>query len=104
VTTPWLRSVILVLALALLGACVAETVARTPPPPPAPVAEVVPAQPDPAYAWVPGSWAWRPRVNAYVWVPGRWETPASPGSVWVPGHWALREGSYVWVEGSWGSR
>lgn len=102
-TTPWLRSVILILALALLGAC-AETVPGMPSPPPAPVAEVVPAQSDPASVWVPGSWAWRPRVNAYVWVPGRWDTPPSPGAVWVPGHWDAREGSYVWVEGRWGSR
>lgn len=71
--------------LMLTGCVVAEPVVVGPPPPPPARVEVVPAQPGPAYVWVPGH-----RV-----------VPAAPPHVWVPGYWAPRPGGYVWIEGHW---
>jgi len=60
--------------LALLTAAGCATyepvmVASPPPLPPSQV-ELVPAQPGPAYVWVPGYWA--PRPGGYVWIEGHW--------------------------------
>jgi len=91
---------------AALSGCVAAgppPVVTGPPPAPAIPVEVAPAQPGPAYVWVPGHWDWR-RRGAYVWVPGYWAVPGAPAQVWVPGHWAPRGAGYVWVEGRWRHR
>ena len=90
------------LLLALTGCAVYEpAMMATPPPPPAPLVEVAPEQPGPAYVWVAGHWAWRGPRRRYVWIPGYWAVPHAPGYVWVPGYWAPRPGGYVWVEGHW---
>jgi hypothetical protein len=87
----------------LLGGCVVAVepeVVAGPPPLPPPRVEAVPVQPGPTYVWVPGHWAWRPRVG-YVWAPGHWAVPMRPGYVWVPGTWVPRGHGHVWVEGHW---
>jgi len=39
------------------------------------------------WAWFPGHWELRPRVNA-IWVPGHWDkNPDEKGWVWTAGHW-----------------
>lgn len=93
-------------ALLVAVGCVIQepVVVRTPPPAPPPQTEVVPAQPGPAYVWVPGHWAWRGPRQGYVWVAGHYAVPQTPGYVWVPGHWIARPGGYVWVEGHWRPR
>jgi hypothetical protein len=93
----------LLVAIPLLAAsCVVAqpAVVTGPPPPPPPQVEVVPGAPGPAYVWVPGHWAWRPRVATYVWVPGFYAIP-QPGYVYAPGHWVPRGGGHVWIEGRW---
>jgi hypothetical protein len=74
--------------------------AQAPPPAPASPAEAVPAQPGPAYVWVPGAYAWQPATRTYVWVPGHWTIPPR-GYVWVPGHWETQASGNVWVDGAW---
>ena len=90
------------LVLFLTG-CVVEqpVVVQQPRAPPPLVTEVAPTAPGPAYAWVPGYWAWRGPRRGYVWVPGAYAVPAQPGYAWVPDHWAPRPGGGVWVEGHW---
>ena len=93
------------LFLLAAGCVVAQpVVVRTPPPLPAPQTEAVPAQPGPAYVWVPGHWAWRGPHRGYVWMDGHWAMPQAPGYAWVPGHWEPRPGGYFWIEGHWRPR
>ena len=66
--------------------------------PPAPIVEVVPVAPGPAYAWVPGYWSWNGR---WVWVRGNWGFRPRPHAVWVSGRWVPHGHGYVWVGGRW---
>jgi hypothetical protein len=80
---------------------------------PAPIVEVIPAAPGPAYHWVPGHWAWS---GKWVWIKGHYivgvvppmpvaivETlPAPrPGWYWVRGHYVWASGRWVWRAGLW---
>ncbi len=88
----------LVLVAALLGitsACVVRV--RNPPPPaPAEVQTVRPANGH--HVWVPGHHEYR--GGRYVWVPGHWKK-SQPGKHWVPGHWKKTPRGNVWVKGHW---
>ena len=70
-------------------------------PPPAPVAEVVPAPPGPREVWVwqQGHWRWDGRE--YVWQPGHYVERPQRGAEWVPPHWQERCGNWVFVAGHW---
>ena len=100
----WLTILCLGVAMVSAGCVVAPpqpALVTVAPVPPAPVTEVVPAQPGSAYVWVPGHWAWRPRRAAYAWVAGHWAVPPGPRHAWVPGHWAQQGNAYLWVDGHW---
>ncbi|MGC2414314.1 MAG: YXWGXW repeat-containing protein, partial [Stellaceae bacterium] len=97
-------------ALYLIAALAAVTVAPTMPsaqvgvsitlaPPPLPV-YAQPVIPGPGYIWAPGYWAWGP--DGYYWVPGTWVLPPAVGVLWTPGYWGWRGGSYLWNQGYWG--
>lgn len=86
-----------VVAAPLLAGCVYY---RTPPPQPAPQAEVIPPAPGSVavWYWVPGDWAWHGR---WVWRGGYWARRPHPGAVWVRGGWVWRHHHRVWVGGYW---
>lgn len=71
----------------------------TPPPPPAPVREVVVAQPAPDTVWVSGYYIYESR--GYAWVPGHWERPPPRYHAFVAPHWRRHGGNYVYVQGYW---
>jgi WXXGXW repeat (2 copies) len=101
------RALALIAALAFvvpLAACVERVETRevvVSRPPPAPVAEVVPAAPGPAEVWVwqPGHWRWDGRE--YVWQPGRYVERPHRAAQWVPPHWQERGPNWVFVAGHW---
>ncbi|MFC3106726.1 hypothetical protein ACFOFO_01905 [Undibacterium arcticum] len=82
---------------------------------PAPIQEVISAQPAPGYAWVPGHWVWR--NTGWLWQAGHWYQGAvrpmptviveqitvapSPAHFWIPGHWQWEGGDWVWRKGHW---
>ncbi len=70
-------------------------------PPPAPMAEVVPAPPGPIEVWVwqPGHWRWDGRE--YRWQPGRYVERPHRAAEWVPAHYQERAGGWVYVPGHW---
>ena len=83
-------------------------------PPPAPLVEEQPVQPNGVVTWIPGYWSWT--GSAWGWVAGFWrdqrvampaprvELPGSapqPDAIWIGGSWSLRAGQYVWVTGRW---
>lgn len=103
------NSLWLIAALPLLAGCIVEErrPAYAPPPavvveepanPPPARVEVVPAQPDVTFVWIPGCWEWR---GGWVWVAGRWAPPPHPGAFWVRGHWVRHRHGYLWVGGHW---
>ncbi len=98
-------AVALALGIALpLAACVERVETRevvVAKPPPAPMAEVVPAPPGPPEAWVwqPGHWRWDGRE--YVWQRGRYVERPRRAAEWVPPHWQERGGGWVYVAGHW---
>ncbi|HEX4265575.1 MAG TPA: hypothetical protein VH597_14660 [Verrucomicrobiae bacterium] len=74
---------------------------ETPPPgevPPPMQTEVVTVAPGPAYAWVPGVWAWHGR---WIWAGGHWVVGPHPRAIWVGGHWVRRGRRMFWVNGYW---
>lgn len=97
----------LVLAAALLPACVVRgsgsayvsgpvavvEVEEEPPPP-----RVVVVSPRPGFIWVEGRWA--RSGGRWVWRDGRY-VRARSGHVWTQGHWERRGRRHVWVEGRW---
>jgi hypothetical protein len=101
------RALALIAALAFvvpLAACVERVETRevvVSRPPPAPVAEVVPAAPGPAEVWLwqPGHWRWDGRE--YVWQPGRYVERPHRAAQWVPPHWQERGPNWVFVAGHW---
>ncbi len=70
-----------------------------PPPAPQPVAETVPASPNPNAVWIPGYWDFN--GTGYAWVSGRWEIPPADVHQYVSPHWEDRSGTYVFVRGYW---
>lgn len=66
-------------------------------PPPAPVAEAVPA-PRAGYEWVPGYWSWE--GHRHQWHAGRW-IEARPGYHYVGEHWEERGPKWHMVPGHW---
>ena len=90
--------------VAPLAACVERVETRevvVPTPPPAPIAEVVPAPPGPPEMWVwqRGHWRWNGRE--YVWQRGRYVERPHRAAQWVPPHWQERAGGWVYVTGHW---
>jgi hypothetical protein len=71
-------------------------VVNTVPPPPRP--DLLSRSPGPAYAWVPGHWAWR---NAWVWVAGSFQVIPAGRHQWVAGQWLPQGGQYRWQPGYW---
>ncbi|HEX3800050.1 MAG TPA: hypothetical protein VH413_15255 [Verrucomicrobiae bacterium] len=68
-------------------------------PPPAPLVEVQPVAPDPAFIWIGGVWVWG--GGGWHWEHGRWARPPHRGAVWVQPRYAYRGGRHVWVRGGW---
>jgi hypothetical protein len=71
--------------------------AETPPPPPAPLVEVIPVTPGPEYVWVPGRHEWN--GHRYVWIGGRYDRDPRRDARYVRGHWEHRGRVTVWVDG-----
>ena len=68
------------------------------PPPPDPVDEPIPPQPDNNSIYVPGIWVFQ--QNQYLWQPGHWIT-GQPGWVWTPAFYCWSPGGYIFVSGFW---
>jgi hypothetical protein len=66
--------------------------------PPPPQVEVVPISPGPDYYWVPGYWSWN---GTWAWVGGSWAFRPHPGAVWIGGHWGRHGRGYIWIGGRW---
>jgi hypothetical protein len=98
------RRIMLVMALATVGAC-----ARNPRPrvgveyavrePPRERVEVISTSPGTEYVWVKGHWGWR--RNDYEWIPGRWTVPARGFHEWVAGRWQRDRFGWFYEEGHW---
>ncbi len=70
--------------------------------PPALRIELIPAQPGPEQAWVPGRWAWRVTPKRYAWVPGHYRVIRHPHHhAWVPGQWKQGPRGWFYVRGNW---
>lgn len=76
-----------------------EYAVETPPPPPAPVREVVVVRPAPDVVWVSGYYIYESR--GYAWMPGHWERPPARYHAFVAPHWQRRQGTYLYVRGYW---
>jgi hypothetical protein len=68
-------------------------------PPPAPLAEELTPQPQPASVWIAGYWHWN--GIQYAWIPGHWEAKPRAGAIWRPPRYVKNEGSYVYEPGTW---
>jgi CRISPR-associated DxTHG motif protein len=92
-----IRFLPLLAGVALLAACVGAPY----PPPPAPMAEVLPKPPVSAepLRWRPGHWNWT--GNGYVWTAGEYVPHAGTSTHWVEGYWTQRGGGWVWVPPGW---
>ncbi len=66
--------------------------------PPAPITEVMTAQPGVEFVWIPGVWVWEGR---WIWTAGHWDRPPRPGMIWVPHHYEYRNGAHVFIRGGW---
>ncbi len=66
--------------------------------PPAPLVEVVPVAPGPAFIWIGGFWEWHER---WVWTPGRWVERPNPNANWVEPRWERREHDWRFHGGHW---
>jgi hypothetical protein len=67
-------------------------------PPPEPVHESRPPQPNAQAVWVAGYWHWT--GMQYTWIPGHWEQ-APPGAQWRAPKYSIREGTYFYEPGTW---
>jgi hypothetical protein len=97
-----LRVAGVVLAAALLGACVVRPgpyggayVSVAPPPV---RVEVVGEPPVPGYLWIGGYWGWV--GDRHEWIPGRWEAPR-PGYRYVPHAWVHEAPGWRLEPGRW---
>jgi hypothetical protein len=66
--------------------------------PPVPQVEVIPANPNPTFVWVPGYWNWN---GGWIWVHGYWGPHPRYYHAWAPGRWGYYRGHYVWRRGYW---
>jgi hypothetical protein len=69
-------------------------------PPPAPIIELPPPQPDEAVVWIPGYWDWSGADDTYIWVTGTWRRPPQ-GHIWIPGYWTHISEGWVRIHGIW---
>ena len=94
--------VLLLLAAVLISTSTAEAQVVTLAPP-TPRAEMIPAPPGPAFAWVPGHWRWQ--GHAWHWVRGHYRRAPRPGALWIAGGWQPGPGlGWHWVPGHWAYR
>jgi WXXGXW repeat (2 copies) len=70
-----------------------------PAPPPAGLAEIVPAPPSPRHVWLDGYWVWQD--DGYAWMAGHWALPPKPDAVWTAPRWEQIGQVYRFFEGSW---
>jgi hypothetical protein len=68
------------------------------PPPPDPVEEAIPPQPNADSLFIPGIYVYQ--ENRYWWRPGHW-IGFRPGWVWTPAHYSWTPGGYIFVRGYW---
>ncbi|HEY4121743.1 MAG TPA: hypothetical protein VGM56_27945 [Byssovorax sp.] len=101
----WLRSLLVLSALALAGCIAEERPSRVggdvvvESEPPAERVEVPPAPPaGPRLVWIRGHWYWNGR--GWLWVGGHWSA-TRPGFQYVAGHWERRGRAWVWLDGRW---
>ena len=99
----WVRSVVVLGALLVMGYGAAAQVAITVSfaPPELPVYEQ-PLCPGEGYIWTPGYWAWDADEDDYYWVPGTWVLAPEVGYLWTPPYWGWSGGGYVFYPGYWG--
>ncbi len=106
-------------ALAVLGGCVGEGAASSPPvgvvvrspqgnalavptPPPPPASEMAPIPPSNSgpVVWQPGHWVLS--GGNWAWQAGHYMPPPPGQTTWVPGRWAKQPaGGWAWLEGHW---
>jgi len=67
--------------------------------PPPSTREAPGAEPQTAYSWMPGYWAFSD--YRWVWIPSHWQAPERTGTLWVPGHWDHTPEGWVWTPGKW---
>jgi hypothetical protein len=67
--------------------------------PPAVQVETPTTSPGAEYVWTRGYWRWT--GTDYAWVPGSWAARPRVAAVWVEGQWQRRPGGWVWVPGHW---
>lgn len=68
--------------------------------PPSQINERIPKQLDMQAEWIPGYWAWEPKLRDYFWVSGVWRRPP-PGHQWISGFWKKYDEEWVWIRGLW---
>jgi hypothetical protein len=99
---------VLVLVLAALGGCYAESpvmgeaivYGEAPPPLPPPArADSQSAAPSAEHVWVRGCWAWT--TSGYTWTAGAWVLRPSANAAWVAPHWDMRGRHHIFVGGYW---
>ncbi len=76
----------------------ADTQVSLLPPPPDPVEEAIPPQPNADSLFIPGTYVYQ--ENRYWWRPGHW-VGFRPGWVWTPAHYAWTPGGYIFIRGYW---
>jgi hypothetical protein len=89
-------TMILGVAVLILGGCIYTQTSGEPPPPLQ--SETIVVAPGPGLVWISGEWAWRDR---WVWVGGYWGRPPHPHAVWVPGCWTKHGQHFRRVQGHW---
>jgi hypothetical protein len=61
--------------------------------------EVVGTAPTTSHVWIQGYWMYR--NGNWAWVPGHWEVRPRLNAAWVPGHWDQTSRGYAWNPGHW---